>query len=80
MTLPTIDRDYLTTPDWVLLDPNDVIPPPGVKLLVLNPGGVLHVGMWYDGALAWAPMPKIPGSVKSRMSGVKDDTTVLSLG
>lgn len=59
-------KDYLTTKEWVLNDPEVTAPPTGVLLLVVNPGGVLHKSLWYEGAIAWGPLPTIPQSVKDR--------------
>lgn len=42
-------------------------------MLVCNPGGVLHKSMWYEGAIAWGPMPVLPQSVKNRMSANDQD-------
>lgn len=44
--------------------PADQSPPKGVKMLLLNPGGVCIVGTWEDWALAWAPLPKVQGEIK----------------
>ena len=43
-------------------------PPLGVKLLLLNPGGVCVVGTWDDWAVAWAPLPKVPAHIKHILS------------
>ena len=51
-----------------LFDPLVHTPPVGAMLLVINPGGVLTKSTWYKGALAWGYLPKIPQSVKDRMS------------
>ena len=60
------DPAHPTRQDWLMYDPEEVPPPLGVSLLVLNEGGVLHVTQWYDGALAWAFKPNVPESVKAR--------------
>ena len=39
--------------------PNEDRPPLGVKLLLLNSGGVCVVGTWGDWAVAWAPLPTL---------------------
>jgi len=52
--------------DWEMLDPWLHPPPRGVTLLVINEGGVLIKSAWYEGALAWAPCPRIPKTVKAR--------------
>jgi len=51
-----------------LFDPLIHPPPQGTTLLVINPGGVLTKSTWYDGAMAWGYLPKIPQSVKDRHS------------
>lgn len=52
----------------VLFDPLLYPPPVGQTLLVVNPGGVLTKSTWYEGAMAWGYLPKIPDSVKLRHS------------
>jgi len=49
-----------------LYDPLVYPPPRGQTLLVINEGGVLIKSQWYDGAMAWGYLPKIPMSVKLR--------------
>ena len=44
--------------------PEEDTPPTGVKMLLLNPGGVCIVGTWADWAVAWAPLPKVPEHIK----------------
>lgn len=62
------DPDHLTTSELMFRDP-DIDPPPRAQsMLLLNPGGVLIVGNWTDDCLAWCPKPKIPASVKAKMS------------
>lgn len=57
----------LTEPVTELFDPLLKPAPRGTPLLLINEGGVLIKGQWYDGALAWGHFPKIPQSVKDRM-------------
>jgi len=45
--------------------PDDETPPRGVKMLLLNAGGVCVIGTWTDWALAWAPLPKVPEHIKT---------------
>lgn len=45
----------------------DEPPPRGVKMLLLNPGGVCVVGVWHQWAVAWAPLPRLPEHVKRRL-------------
>lgn len=66
MTHPS--EKITTVPVTELLDPEIHPPPRGEPLLVINPGGVLHRSQWYDGAMAWGHLPKIPMSVKNRHS------------
>jgi hypothetical protein len=49
-----------------LYDPFLVTPPSG-DLLCINPGGVLIVGPWRVGYLAWGYKPRIPETVKNRI-------------
>ena len=62
------DRKHLTAPVAQLYDPLEFPPPKGKELLLINPSGVLILGKWNDTCLAWGPYPKIPESVKARMS------------
>lgn len=65
--------DTITTaPVAELLDPLINPPPKGVTLLVINPGGVLIKSTWFDGAIAWGYLPKIPQSVKDRISPTRE--------
>lgn len=59
-------KEYLAgEAHWQL--PEDREPPLGVKVLLLNPGGVCVVGTWAPWAVAWAPLPKLPDSIKSKL-------------
>lgn len=49
-----------------LYDPEIHPPPRNKHLLLINPGGVLIIGFWFDGCLAWGFKPRIPQSVKDR--------------
>lgn len=49
--------------------PEEEAPPLGVRVLLLNPGGVCIVGVWADWALAWAPLPKLTEVLKRRLMG-----------
>jgi hypothetical protein len=40
-------------------------------MLLLNPGGVLIVGTWSDDCLGWCPKPKIPESIKNKITKEK---------
>ena len=59
-------KDYVAgEAHWQL--PTDHAPPLGVKVLLLNPGGVCVVGVWQDWAVAWAPLPKVPEHIKQQL-------------
>ena len=61
------DPRHPTNDGWFLNDPVEFPPPRGGEsLLLINPGGVLIIGPWADGCLAWGRKPKIPDSVKAR--------------
>lgn len=47
--------------------PQEEIPPLGVKMLLLNPGGVCVVGTWAEWAVAWAPLPKMTQEIKQAL-------------
>lgn len=65
------DNLHPTNRDWCLFDPEVHKPPVGVNLLLINEGGVLIIGPWYKGALAWGYKPIIPASVKARLTQQK---------
>lgn len=58
-----------TDKSWVLRDPFEAPPPPGVDLLVVTGGGVLTTGPWRDDYIAWGFRPVLPDSVKKRLRG-----------
>ena len=60
------DEKHPTRDITVLFDPFEVPPPRGVNLLVVTVGNVLTQSNWFDGALAWGYLPKVPQSVKDR--------------
>lgn len=62
------DPKHPTRSESVLFDPEIHKPPRGVSLLLINEGGVLITGQWYAGALAWGYKPKIPATVKARLT------------
>ena len=62
------DRKVLTARVTELFDPELVPPPYGQDLLLINPGGVLITGKWFEGCLAWGFRPKIPATVKARIA------------
>jgi hypothetical protein len=56
-------KDYLAGhTQW--RTPHEDTPPLGVKMLLLNGGGVCVIGTWGDWAVAWAPLPKVPEHIK----------------
>lgn len=61
-----------TAPVTELFDPLIHQAPKGETLLIIQEGGVLIKSQWYDGALAWGYLPKIPKSVKDRISPTRD--------
>lgn len=61
------DPLHPTNEEWEMFDPEVCKPPLGVNLILLNEGGTLIVGPWYQGAQAWAYKPKVPASVKARI-------------
>ena len=59
-------KDYLAgQATW--RTPEEQAPPLGVKMLLLNGGGVCVIGTWGDWAIAWAPLPKVPWHIKQLM-------------
>lgn len=56
-------KDYLAgQATW--RTPGEQAPPLGVKMLLLNPGGVCIVGTWAEWAVAWAPLPQLTPEIK----------------
>ena len=62
------DPLHPTNGEWFLYDPFEFPPPRGVSLLLINDGGSLIIGPWYEGALAWGNKPKVPATVKARLT------------
>ena len=62
------DPEQLTTDELYFRDPELDPPPRGVNMLLLNEGGVLIVGQWSEGCLAWCPKPKVPKSLKDKLT------------
>jgi len=48
-------------------DPEQEPPPSGIRMLLLNPGGVCVIGTWTSRFIAWAPLPKIPETIKAKL-------------
>jgi hypothetical protein len=65
------DRPVTTDELW-FRDPAMDPPPRAASLLLLNPGGVLIVGNWTDDCLGWCPKPKIPASIKAKMTAAHE--------
>jgi hypothetical protein len=59
-------KDYLAG-QAIWRTPDDDQPPLGVKMLLLNPGGVCVIGTWEAWAIAWAPLPKLPDHIKDAL-------------
>jgi len=60
-------RPY-TEEGYVAYDPEIKSPPLGVKIYLINRFGVAVLGEWSDSGeyIAWAPLLKVPQSVKER--------------
>jgi hypothetical protein len=61
------DPKHPTNPEWEMFDPLEYPAPVGVSLLLINEGGTLILGQWYNGARAWSYKPGVPNTVKNRM-------------
>jgi hypothetical protein len=59
-------KDYLAG-QAIWRTPSEQTPPLGVKMLLLNPGGVCVIGTWDKWAVAWAPLPKLPEHIKGAL-------------
>jgi len=57
-----------TEEGYIAYDPEDKAPPLGVKIYLINRFGVAVLGEWSDSGeyIAWAPLLKVPKSVKER--------------
>lgn len=62
------DPRHPTNAEWVLEDPVLNPAPKGVILILVNEGGSLITGQWYEGAIAWGFKPKVPETVKARLT------------
>lgn len=60
-------RPY-TEEGFIAYDPEIKRPPSGVKIYLINRFGVAVLGEWTDSEeyIAWAPLLKVPQSVKER--------------
>ena len=60
---------YLAAPIGEWLHPEDHEPPRGSKILMLNGGGTIAIGIWQIGMCAWMPLPKLSREFKERLRG-----------
>lgn len=67
------DIPVLTAEVSVCFDPEIDPPPRGETIWVVGPGNVGYKGLWYDGAIAWAYLPKLPQSVKARLRKLQEE-------
>lgn len=58
---------YLASPPGEWLHPEDHEPPKGSKILMLNQGGTLAIGIWGEGMAVWMPLPKLSKDMKERL-------------
>lgn len=65
------DPSQITTDQLYFRDPDFEPPPRSVSMLLLNPGGVCIVGPWTEDCLGWCPKPRIPRSIKNKMTEMK---------
>ncbi len=49
-------------------DPAHNPPPTAKKILLLTYTGSACIGCWDVGFIAWAPLPKIPNTIKNKIS------------
>jgi len=62
------EMDQVTTDQLYFRDPDIDPPPKAASLLLLNAGGVLIVGNWTNDCLGWCAKPKIPASIKAKLT------------
>ena len=60
-------KEVVTAPVSFWLDADVAPPPSGSKLLLLTNGGIAVIGNWGPGFVAWAPLPKVPPSIKEKL-------------
>jgi hypothetical protein len=60
-------KEYISG-ESVWRTPEESPPPLGVKMLLLNAGGVCVIGTWGNWATAWAPLPKVPSHIKEKLA------------
>jgi hypothetical protein len=65
--IETVYAAFSAAPVVYWLDPDEEPPPVARKLLLLTEGGVACIGHWGDDCVAWAPLPKVPASIKEKM-------------
>jgi hypothetical protein len=80
------DPKHPTNPAWVMEDPLINPPPRGEELLMVNSGGSLIKGLWDPTCIAWSRKPKVPQSVKDRMTAavlarqLRQDVSLFKVG
>ena len=66
------EPDRLTRPQVELIDTEDEMPPPGMRVLALQWGGSLVPAVWTSTSHtvfdAWMPYPKIPANTKAKQA------------
>jgi hypothetical protein len=62
------DPSQITTDALYFRDPDIEPPPRAVSMLLLNPGGVCIVGPWTDDCMGWCPNPRVPRSIKDKLT------------
>jgi hypothetical protein len=67
------EQKVLTAEISECFDPEIHPPPRGVTLWVVGPGNSGYKGMWCDGAIAWAYLPKLPATVKARQERLQQE-------
>ena len=58
---------YLASPPGEWLHPEDHEQPRGSKILMLNEGGTLAIGIWQDSMAARMPLPNLKAEMKERL-------------
>jgi len=65
----------VTAPAATWRDPRTYPPPLAKKILLLTYTGTACIGCWGEGFIAWAPLPKIPPLLKTRI-GISHENPV----
>ena len=61
-------QERIVAKDYEFLNPDEHPAPLRKKIQLLTNGGVAVYGFWSDDCIAWAPLPRVPESIKRRVA------------